>query len=76
MLEAYVFIDLDAADDPQSTAKAIKKVPGVKFVRLLFGPIDALAQVKVDDISALTETVFQINSLAGVDHTDTRIVVD
>ena len=70
-IRAYVFIECDR--DPMQIVRQVQKLEGVRQAHALFGPLDAIAYLEVEDLKTLEERVLQIQKIPGVRSTDTRI---
>ena len=75
-MEAYVLITV-AIGKVRSAAKELRKISGVKSVRVVTGPYDIIAFVEAKDLASLTNTVVgDIHRIKGVVDTNTAIVVE
>ncbi len=73
-MQAYIQISLDGAREKEVFA-ALKKLPEVKELHILFGEWDMLCKVEVENTDALgTFVINNIRSLPGVRLTSTMIV--
>lgn len=75
-VQAYVFVYVQPKK-AKAVLQAIAKVQGVKSAHILWGRPDIIAFVEVDDQKALAGLVLnKIQAIAGVETTDTRIVIE
>ena len=75
MVRAYVFITARKAEERQ-VADTIGEFPTVKSVHVITGNIDVIALIEATDLSALWDTVNQIQAVPGVTRTTTSVVVE
>jgi hypothetical protein len=73
MTAAYVFVQFGMAGDPVGTLSAIREISGVKQAHAVMGPVDVIAFVEVEDVTALAETIMAIRGVDGVSGNDTRL---
>jgi len=73
-MRAYVFITTQG--DARRIVEKIRAIKGVKEADAIWGPIDIIALVDVDDAKALIDLVpVKIRKILGVNSTDTRIAL-
>jgi len=73
-MEAYVFVECD--DDPTEVVRSLRDLPGVKRADGLFGALEVVALIEAPDLAALDQVIVDIQDVAGVEFTDTRIIRD
>lgn len=75
MVHAYVFITTSKARE-QEVADSIRALEMVKFAHSVTGNIDVVAFIEAPDLSALWDTVNQVQVLPAVTRTTTSLVVE
>jgi len=75
MVRAYIFITARKAEERQ-VADTIGEFPTVKSAHVITGNIDVIAFIEAIDLSALWDTVNQIQAVPGVTRTTTSVVVE
>lgn len=70
-VHAYMFVETTV--DPVQFAVAARKVGGVIAAHGLFGPLDAIVAIEVDDLPELERVVGEVHRLPGLKSGDTRI---
>jgi Lrp/AsnC family leucine-responsive transcriptional regulator len=75
MVRAYVFITARKAEERQ-VADTIGEFPTVKSAHVITGNTDVIALIEATDLSALWDTVNQIQAVPGVTRTTTSVVVE
>jgi len=73
-MEAYVFVECD--DDPTEVVRSLRDLPGVKRADGLFGALEVMALIEAPDLAALDQVIIDIQGVAGVEFTDSRIIRD
>lgn len=73
-MEAYVFVECDG--DPTEVVRSLRDLGGVKRVDGLFGAIEVIALIEAPDLAALDQVIIDIQGVAEVEFTDTRIIRD
>lgn len=75
-VQAYVFVYVQPKKS-KAVLQSITKVAGVKSAHVVWGRPDLVAFVEADDPKALGTLVLnKIQAIAGVELTDTRIVIE
>lgn len=75
-VQAYVFVYVEPKKS-KVVLQSITKVQGVKSAHVVWGRPDIVAFVEADDLRALGGLVLsKIQAIAGVETTDTRIVIE
>jgi Lrp/AsnC family leucine-responsive transcriptional regulator len=75
MVRAYVFITARKAEERQ-VADTIGEFPTVNSAHVITGNTDVIALIEATDLSALWDTVNQIQAVPGVTRTTTSVVVE
>ena len=75
MVHAYVFITAEKAEERQVVA-TIGEFPTVRAAHVITGNIDVVAFIEGPDLSAVWDTVSQIQAVPGVTRTTTSLVVE
>jgi DNA-binding Lrp family transcriptional regulator len=76
MVEAYVLVTA-AIGKVRQAAQELRRLTGVKSVRIVTGPYDIVVFVETKDLSTLTNTVVSgIHKIKGIVDTNTAIVVE
>lgn len=75
MVHAYVFITTSKARE-REVADAIGELPMVESAHVVTGSIDVVALIEAPDLSALWDTVNQVQALPEVTRTTTSLVVE
>jgi len=73
-MEAYVFVECDG--DPTEVVRSLRDLPGVKRADGLFGALEVMAIIEAPDLAALDQVIIDVQGVAGVEFTDTRIIRD
>ena len=75
-MKAYVLINVRAGKSPEVLSK-IREIESVKSAHACWGRPDIFALVEARNERALTNTVLEkIQSVDGIESTDTHIVID
>lgn len=75
MVHAYLFITAQKAQERQ-VADAIGDFQTVKVAHVITGDIDVVAFIEAADLSAVWDTVSQVQAVPGVTRTTTSLVVE
>jgi len=73
-MEAYVFVECEG--DPTEVVRSLRDLPGVKRADGLFGALEVVALIEAPDLAALDQVIIDIQGVAGVEFTDSRIIRD
>jgi len=73
-MEAYVFVECDG--DPTEVVRSLRDLGGVKRADGLFGALEVMAIIEAPDLAALDQVIIDVQGVAGVEFTDTRIIRD
>lgn len=71
---AFLFVRV-STDMVSKVASKIAEIKGVKEVYEVTGDIDIIAKISAENIDELSEIVFKVREIEGVQATDTRIVL-
>lgn len=75
-VQAYVFVYVQPKKS-KAVLQSLTKLAGVKSAHVVWGRPDIVAFVEADDPKALGAVVLnKIQAIAGVELTDTRIVIE
>jgi DNA-binding Lrp family transcriptional regulator len=75
MVEAYVLIQAEAGRSAE-VARAVGKIPGVRFADEVIGPYDVIVRADAADIDELGKLILaKVQAVAGVNRTLTWPVV-
>lgn len=75
-VQAYVFVYVEPKKS-KAVLQSLTKIPGVKSAHVVWGRPDIVSFVEADDQKALGAVVLnKVQAIAGVELTDTRIVIE
>jgi DNA-binding Lrp family transcriptional regulator len=75
-LKAFVLVDVQAGKSPKVLA-ALKRIDAVRFAHACWGRPDIIALIEVRNERALRNLVLEkVQSIVGIESTDTHIVID
>ena len=70
-----IFFNTQSTTKPTTIVTRISKVENVSFAHLVTGQVDAIAFVDAQDSGSFRDALLEINSISGVDHTSTFVVL-
>lgn len=70
-----IFFNTQSTSKPTTIITKISKVDNVSFAHLVTGQVDAIAFVQAQDSGLFRDALLEINSINGVDHTSTFVVL-
>ena len=70
-----IFFNTQSNSKPTTIITKISKVDNVSFAHLVTGQVDAIAFVQAQDSGSFRDALLEINSISGVEHTSTSVVL-
>ncbi len=75
-MKAFVLVNVHAGKNPE-VVKALRSVEGVKMAHVCWGRPDIFAVVEARNERALQNLVLEkVQTIAGIESTDTHIIID
>jgi len=73
-ISVYIFIEVEKGEPWQIAAK-VSKVEGVKTAHTVTGQYDIIVYAELDGLETLKNVVKKIQSIDGVQHTQTAVCI-
>ncbi len=71
-VDVYIFVQVEKGE-PWKIASEISRIEGIKTAHTVTGQYDIIAYAELDDLDKLKDTVKRIQSIEGVQHTQTAV---
>jgi len=73
-ISVYVFVQVEKGE-PWQIAADVSKIDGVKTAHTVTGQYDIIAYAELDSLETLKNVVRKIQSINGVQHTQTAVCI-
>ena len=73
-ISVYVFVQVEKGE-PWQIAASVSKIDGIKTAHTVTGQFDIIAYAELDGLETLKNVVRKIQSIDGVQHTQTAVCI-